>query len=139
MLQKHPSPATLNVAADTTIDAAENLFGKVVSDLQNNVAISDGEITGTLNHVEGYTGFSGDAELQNGNFLALHFTAAEGATIGVEVIGGASEGNPVTLDPDGIIVLRIASTTQKVKATATLEGVTESKTYNLTNLTLANE
>lgn len=94
-------------------------------------------ITGTLNYVTGYTGYSGDAELQSGNYLALHAAAEEGATITVELVGGTS--GPVTLDSDGISIGRITSTEQSVRFVASLNGMTQTKEYALSDLTLAPE
>ena len=85
----------------------------------------------------GYTGYSGDAELQSGNYLALHAAAEEGATITVELVGGTT--GPVTLDPDGISIGRITSTEQSVRFVASKNGMTQTKTYALSDLTLTPE
>lgn len=100
---------------DVEIGVSEDLLGKVVSDLQENIEISEGKITGTLKHVTGYTGFSSDPELQEGNYLAIHNISNLEDPIVVELIGGFS--GPTTLDADGIIILRIANKEQKVKVT----------------------
>lgn len=103
------------LVTDIEIGASEDLLGKVVSDLQENIEISEGKITGTLKHVTDYTGFSSDPELQEGNYLAIHNTSNLDDPIVVELIGGFS--GPTTLDADGIIILRIANKDQKVKVT----------------------
>lgn len=87
----------------------------------------------------GYTGFSGKASERKGNYLALHCTAEEGATITVELING-TVGHPVTLDPDGLIILRIADKdTQSVRVVASKDGESNTNTYSLNGLTLTPE
>lgn len=114
---------------------SEDLFGKTISDLQENVSISGNKITGSLKYVSDYTGFSSDASLQSGNYLVLHVTPSiEGATVTVTVT------NPSTLDSDGIIVLRIADKdTQTVTITATKDDKSVTKVYSLTDLVVATE
>lgn len=94
------------------------------------------DIAGTLKYVTDYTGFSGDPAEQQGNYLVLHIdTDVEGATIEVELIGGAH--GSVTLDSDRTIILRIKNKFQKIKITASKEGYpTVSKTYTLGGVTL---
>lgn len=100
------------------------------------MSISNGVISGTLKKVTGYTGFSGDPEEQSGNYLALKFTAEEGATVTVELING-TVGHPVTLDEDMNIVIRIADKdTQSIEVVASKGGASSTKTYALTGLTL---
>ena len=84
----------------------------------------------------GYTGFSGDPTEQQGNYLVLHIdTDVEGATIQVELIGGAH--GPVTLDSDRTLISRIKNKGEKIKITASKEGYpTVSKTYTLAGLKL---
>ena len=105
------------------------MLGKTAADLQENVAISGREITGTLKLVTDYTGFSSATDEQSGNYLALHVTQEpEDATVTVE------------LDDDGLIVLKIADTAkQSVKVTVTNGEDTATKTYSLKGLTLATE
>ena len=113
-----------------------DLLGKTADDLQEDVEVADGAITGTLNYVTGYTGFSGDVAEQSGNYLALKVTAIDGATITVELING-TVGHPVTLDEDGMIVLRIANkSTQSVEIVATKGSLSEVQRFSLTGLTL---
>lgn len=120
---------------DTDISAEENLLGKTVGDLQEDITVLSQSITGTLKYVSDYTGFSESVELQSGYFLALH-TSCEGAdTITVEVINGS--GRVATLDSDGISVVRIADKdTQKIKFVATKGTYTRTRIYSLTDLTL---
>lgn len=122
----------LTVRAATDDDG--DLFGKDASDLQSNITINNGVISGTLNYISGYTdAFSGDEA--NGHFLALQCTSVEGATITVEVLGGAHGAS--TLDEDGLIVCRIANTNQQIKVVTTKEGQSSIQIYALNGLNLA--
>lgn len=125
------------MTVDANVPASEDLFGKVVSDLQSNVSVGASGITGTLKYVSGYTGFSSKTSEQSGNYLAIHCTvpSANDATITVEVNGTAGER---TLEADGLIVLRIADkTTQSIRVKAKKTGLnTVTKTFTLTGLTL---
>lgn len=105
--------------------------------MQSGVGVGANDISGTLNYVTGYTGFSGDSAEQSGHYLALHVdTAVEGSTIVVELSGSGQA--PVTLDSDRTAVLRIKNKFQKIKITASKEGYdTVAKTYTLSGLTLA--
>ena len=126
------------MTVDTDISSSEDLFGKTVSDLQEDIIVSGSAITGTLKYVSDYTGFSSKPEEQSGNYLAIHCTVpqATDATITVEVVGGTS--GPTRLGDDGIIVDKIANTSQKIKVVASKTGYTSvTKTYSLTGLTLA--
>lgn len=99
-------------------------------------------INGTLHYVTDFTGFSGDPELQEGNYLVLRVdTDDENDEITVELLGG-STGHPVTLDADRNIVLRITNhKTQKVRVVVNHTNAdetvsTETTTLNLTGLIL---
>ena len=107
-----------------------------MSSLQNNVAIGDSEITGTLKHVTGYTGFSSNVSEQSGNYLALKVDAnSDDAVISVELVGGTK--GPVVLDEDRNIVLLIKDKdTQSIKVEVEDGDVTETKTYDLSGLVL---
>ena len=118
------------LTTDVEIAADEDLFGKVVADLQENVVISDGEITGTLKHVTNYTGFSSKVEEQSGNYLAIHNTTNGDEAIFVELVGGTK--GPVQLDSDGLIVIRIANKEQVVRVTSG----SAIKEYSLANIVL---
>ena len=107
-----------------------DLFGKKIGDLQENIAIGEDAITGTLNYIADYSGFSGDPSETSGNYLVLHATSDDGATISVTVT------NPVTLEDDGIVVLRIRDKdSQTVTVVASKDGyATTTKVYSLTGL-----
>ena len=123
----------LLVKAD--IPAAADLLGKTVSDLQDDIEINVRSITGTSKYVTGYTGFSGDVSEQSGNYLALHITSsAEGATITAQL---NPERDPVTLDPDGIIIFRIGENSGRIATfTVSKNGTTATYKYDLSQLVL---
>ena len=98
--------------------------------MQEGITITDNAITGTL--VSGYTGFSEDVSKQSGNYLALHFSATDDATLSAEY---GSE--TVSLTEDGLIVIRVTDVSVPLVVTATLGNVTETESYDLTGLTLA--
>ena len=122
----------LQVKAD--IPAATDLLGLSVTDLQSNIEVGASAIGGTLKYVEGYTGFSGDEAEQSGNYIALHATAVDGATITYEVVGGLH--GETTLDEDGIVICRLASNTTPIRFKATKSGKTETQTFSLQALAL---
>lgn len=123
--------------ASADIDPSVDLLGKSASDLQDGISIVGGVISGTLNYVTGYTGFSGDVSEQSGNYLALRIDTDDNVdSITVELIGGTA-GHPVTLDSDRLIVIRITDTdNQSIKVVVNKNGLSQSKTYELTGLTL---
>lgn len=127
----------LNLHVDADIANSVDLFGKTAGDLQSDVLVSSNAIAGTLKYINGWTdAYSGDEA--DGNFLTLHCEVEdeEGVTITAELVGGVH--GPVTLDPDGIVILRITDPeNQIVRVTASKTGHTTAvKTYNLTRLTL---
>lgn len=121
------------MAVDANILPSINLYGKSVTDLQSNVKIVEGtKVSGTSKYVTGYTQFSSKTEEQSGNYLALHATADEGATIKAQVIGGTGE--EVTLDEDGILVARLVPTATGIKFTATKGDKKDEFIYSLSML-----
>lgn len=122
------------LVATVDIDPNKDLLGKKVGDLQEDIEITDSEITGTLKYVTGYTDFwPSRPDRQEGNYLALYINSNETEDIYVEVING--ESGPVKLDSDHIVVLRITNNDQKVKVTCG----DMTKEYSLENLTLASK
>ena len=124
------------MTVDTDISASEDLFGKVISDLQDGINVGQGVITGHLNYVSGYTEFSDDVALQSGNYLALHASVpgVNDATIVVTL------DDSVTLDSDGRIVLRIADKdSQTITVVASKDGYDSvTKVFSLSSLTVDN-
>lgn len=125
------------MSVDTDISASEDLLGKVVGDLQSNISFNGNTISGTLKYVTGYTGFSGDPAEQSGNYIALHCdTIPDADAITVELVNG-TVGHPVTLDSDGIIIIRITDKdAQYVRVVATKGSIEVEKTYYLSGLEL---
>ena len=110
------------------------LYGKYASDLQSDVTISEYRISGTLKYVTGYTGFSDDVSLQTGNYLAFRAIVpnVEGSTVTVTLKGN----DPITLDDNGLVVLRITDKrSQVVTIVASKEGCqTVKKRLSLSDL-----
>ena len=121
------------MSVDVDINPAFDLLGKYVDDLQENVVINRNAISGTLKYVDDYTGFSSDPSLCSGNYIAIHAEVpdVEDVTITVTVT------NPIVLDSDGIVVLRIADkSSQTITVVASKEGYNSvTKTFRLTGLT----
>ena len=118
--------------------ASTSLLGKYSTDLQANIVVgTDDVIRGTLKHVDGYTGFSGDVAEQSGNYLALKCDGIPGADeVTFELVNG-TVGHPVTLDEDRLIVVRITDIeSQYIEIKATKAGETLSRRLYLTGLTL---
>lgn len=111
------------------------MLGKNASDLQSNISIENGIISGTLNYIDDYSsaGFTGDEK--SGYFLALKATPVDGAVTTVQVIGGLH--GAATLDADGLAVLRIINTNQSVQFVTTKNGTSETYNYSLAGLILA--
>ena len=97
-------------------DVHPTVFSKNVSDLQTDVAITGNQATGTLHYVTGFTGFSGDPELQEGNYLALSFdTDPTADKICVEFVGALTTHGPQELDSDKDICIRITDKDKRLK------------------------
>lgn len=116
---------------DADISADEDLWGKTVSDLQSGISVGKNSITGTLKYIADYSS-AFQEELDSGNYLAIHAYVpdVEDATITVKVT------NPVTLDEDGIAVLRIADkSSQTLTVVASKEGYPSiTREFSLSNL-----
>lgn len=97
-------------------------------------------ISGTLHYIDDYSSAYGPGE-DSGNYLVSHHDVSgeEGVTFVAEVINGTS--GPVTLDPDGILISRIADkNSQTIEVVASKEGYESvTKVYRLTGLTLEAE
>ena len=89
-------------------------------------------IGGTLHYVAGCTGFSGDPAEQEGNYLALHFEDEDATSISVKVVG--SEHDPVTLDPDGLLVVRIREIAKGLDVYSVKSGVTYMNHFDFVDL-----
>lgn len=124
------------LTVDADIDPSEDLLGKSVEDLQEDIQIGARSIAGTLKYIDDYSsaGYAGDEV--SGNFIALHCEVpdTEDVTITVEVVGGVH--GPTTLDADGLVIARIANkSSQTIKVVASKEGYKSVvKTYRLNGL-----
>lgn len=125
---------------DASIAADTDLLGKYVADLQSDVAVANGKVTGTLNWITDYASF-GSAEEQTGNFLAL-YARVPGVT-GVTLTVKADYGRETELDPDGLFIRRIQngdSAEKWFEITAEKDGyATIKRRYSLMGLTLEEE
>ena len=129
----------MTVNVDASIGADTDLFGKVVSDLQENVTVSAEGVSGTLKYIDDYSSAYGSGE-NSGYYLVLHCTTpgVEGATITSEVIGGVH--GPVTLDEDGIVISRITDKdTQTIEVVAYKDGESDSVILDLSDLVMESQ
>lgn len=119
------------MTAITDEDEAD-LFGKLASDLQENIEVGDDAITGTLKYVADYSSaFGGD--LSSGNYIALHCEVPDVDDVTIK----AGADNLATLDEDGNIIIRIADkNSQTITVVASKEGCRDvTYEYDLTGLT----
>ena len=141
-----PKPWTKNgknPLADIALipETATSVYGVNVSNIQTNLDVGSGGITGTSKFIadgsvwdEGTWG----ADESTGNFLALKGVGIpEGATAYVEVVGGHS--GPIALSSsDGYnATVRLENTAQKIKLTVVKDNMADQRLYGLSKLTLA--
>jgi len=125
-----------------TADPADTTFpwtDKTPSDFQSNVAVANGEITGTLAYMEG--GLSPSGPLSgDGHFIALKFdNFSSGLTYANVQVGiTPSHGTGmVTLDSDKDAVFKVADKNQKIKTVQTdANGHKNIQYFGLSGLTL---
>lgn len=113
------------------------------STLQSELSVDNDNlaISGTLYNVTDFTAFSGDPELQSGNYMCVKFaTVPADATVTIQMIGGAVVRNPVELDSDRNAILRVSDKdNQQLKVVASKTGYnTLTSVYSLTDLTFTN-
>ena len=110
----------IGLSADVDIADSVDLFGKKASDLQSGIAIDDNKISGTLNYISsGWDSGTWSEDEATGNYLAIHFEVPEVEGVSIQV----TLTNPVTLDEDGIVVLRIRDkSSQSITVVASKEG-----------------
>ena len=121
---------------DTEVAADTDLLGKVIGDLQSGVVIRGNIVSGVLNKITDYTGFSGLEAEQSGHYLVVHASVPgqNGVTISVSKDGGTTY---KALDGDGILIFRTTSASQKLTFKAVKGGSTDFiRTYRLSGLTL---
>lgn len=116
------------------------MLGKAVSTLQSNVAISDSKVvSGNLEYITDYTGFSSDPALQSGNFIALHWSNPEARVTSLKVgIVPSSIGADLVEcinDTDRNGVFRVTDpATQKIRIVQSDGTTTRTDDYLLTNV-----
>ena len=118
------------------------VYGVNVSNIQANLDIGSGGITGTSKLISDGSvwdsGTWGTGE-DTGNYLAMKAVGIpEGADAYIELIGG--ENGPVKLlaSEDYMAVVRVTNKNQKVKLTVVSGDMAAQKLYGLSRLTLAN-
>lgn len=112
------------------------MFGKLPSELQEDLTITNNVARGTLYYVTGYTGFSGNVEEQSGNYIALKLTGVpEGAVVKYQRVDSGLD--PVTLDSDLNIVIRVKEDAHNAiyRFTTTYEGHDTVTDIDLSHLT----
>lgn len=123
------------LAFDVDISDLTDLLGKTIDDFHDDDVEIDGlNVTGTIKYVTGFTAFSGEPELQEGNYVVLHAAVPDvnGVTIKARHTLGDS-----TLDSDGILIVHIVNKNIPVVFTATKEGYGKVvKSVSLAGLTL---
>ncbi len=121
------------------MDGGTNVYGLNVNQLQSGIVIGDSEISGTLLHVDGYTGFNGsDPTEQSGNYLALKVEIPDGANVTTQLVNGKH--GPVDLSEDKFCVYRITDKdTQQIKFTVSKGDQSKESVYSLTGLALNEE
>lgn len=135
--------AGFKAIADTGVQAEKGtvtLFGTKVSNMQTNVVVADGTVTGTLKFIQ--NGLAGSGPLAgDGNFLALKFIDNNTAdSIKVGLVPSASNMDLVELDSDMNGVFKITgSLNQKLKVVTTKNGVSKTQSFDLSTLTLEEE
>lgn len=119
------------LTADVDFGDVTQFWGKTPADLQSDIEIDGTNISGILNYIDDYSSaFSGDEA--SGNYIALHFSVPDVDDVTLT----ATITNPVTLDPDGILVGRIRDKdSQTITVVASKEGYESvTKVYDLSGL-----
>ena len=132
------SVADLTVAADTSADYFGS--GKGASDIQSNINVAGGKVTGTLKFIEG--GIAAGTLSGDGYFLGLKFdNFASGLTynnVQVGLVNSSTGMGLQTLDADKNAVFKISDKeTQKIKIVqTTADGKRNIQYLDLSGLTL---
>ena len=100
---------TLPTMTATEPGESDDLLGASLTDLQTDVTIADGNISGTIKYMEDYDGFSTDAE---GHFFAVKATTTSGE---VHIIGTTPNGSKEfkiydsedSTNYDGVFIMKI--------------------------------
>lgn len=126
-------------AAQAEAGGSNKLFGVKVSDMQSDIAISGGAITGTLKYLSGSNAITD--VWGEGNFICLKFPDADIENSTVRVGLDPSQGSGlVELDPDKNGVFKITDKLrQKFCVEMTVNGETVVQRYDLSGLTCETE
>lgn len=106
--------------------------------MQTDVAIADGEITGTLNFIEGGLASSGPLA-GDGNFIALQWSDPAEDVTSLKVGLDPSQGTGLVEcldDPDRNGVFKVTSTSQVFKVVQTVGTTEHTQVFDLSGLTL---
>lgn len=125
----------ISPAVITATDSGATKYGLEVSNLQENIQITEDAITGKLKKLESYPQFGDEEASSPGHYLALDVEVPEGATVTTKIEGGTNPGY-VDLTTDKFCVYRIKNTSQKIKIKTQKGGEEVEKTYDLTGLEL---
>lgn len=122
----------------TAESGSTTIFGHDVSDLQTNLAVADGAITGTLKYVDSGALAS---DWGAGNFMALKFTNVDERAASVKVGLQPSEGSGLVEllgDPDmnGVFKVTDKSTQKFVVVSKDTGGQVVRQEFDLSGLTL---
>ena len=125
----------LSVSVDADIEAAEDLYGKTVADLQENVVFGDLGVTGTLKYISDYSEAFESGE-NSGYYMAFHISTpgVEDATI---MVNSSDEGTVLYDETTGIAICRITDKdTQVIYITAEKDGESVNTVIDLSGLEL---
>ena len=125
----------LSVSVDADIDAAEDLHGKVLSDLQENIVFDVEGVTGKLKYISDYSEAFNSGE-NSGYYLA--FNCSTPGVDDAEIIVNSSDGGTVLWDSEtGIAICRVTDKdTQVIGITAEKDGNYVNAIIDLSGLTL---
>lgn len=125
----------LSVSVDADIDTEEDLHGKVVSDLQEDIVFDVEGVTGTLKYISDYSEAFDSGE-NSGWYLAFH-CSTPGVDDAVIMVNSSDEGTVLWDSETGIAVCRITDKdTQIIGITAEKDGSYVNAIINLSGLTL---
>lgn len=125
----------LSVSVDADIDALEDLHGKVVSDLQEDIVFGDEGVTGTLKYISDYSEAFDSGE-NSGYYLAFH-CSTPGVDDAVIMVNSSDEGTVLLDSETGIAICRVTDKdTQIIGITAEKDGDYVNAIIDLSGLTL---
>ena len=124
-----PAPMDKSIAAIPS--PGDDLLGMTVYDLISpDVSIAaDGNVTGTIKKVTGFTGFSSVKTEQSGNYFPVYIPEHKDGVVKVQKNSDPEK----ELDSDGLVIFRVTAKTDTLKVT--LDGK-ELTTFKFTNADL---